>query len=157
MCDRELPEPPPRDDPLAYCTQKDGQLFNTRGKAVVWNPDEFDFKPHYRLGGEVVLGPLDSEIYRCQWHRIILGLQALPVGCSITVSTYTDEQIRPIDELGGLWTHAITVSGSSENPDEFKSEDALVQSREGRYCWLHLELRSDGFGTPRLRVLEGID
>jgi phage tail-like protein len=72
------------------------------------------------------------------------------------VRTYTDAQARPNDEIAALppeqWQAAAAFAGEMQPP---RSEhpgagvrDQLVQSREGRYLWLRLELDGDGYATP---------
>ena len=94
---------------------------------------------------------LDSELYRCQWHRIILRGD-IPTGARVVVSTYaaeallTDEQVQ---DLGDAWETNQTASDMQKT-----AWDCLVRSGGGRYLWLKLELRGNGNVTPRLDSVE---
>ena len=48
---------------------------------------------------------LDSELYRCQWHRVILRGD-IPTGARVVVSTYTAEALltdEQVQNLGDAW------------------------------------------------------
>ena len=94
---------------------------------------------------------LDSELYRCQWHRVILRGE-IPAGSRVTVSTYTAEAEladEDILNLGDLWetNQAATEMLNGE-------WDCLVRSSGGRFLWLRLEFRGNGRVTPRLDSIE---
>jgi phage tail-like protein len=105
----------------------------------------------YVTKGEYYSVGLDSELYRCRWHRVILRGE-IPAGARVMVSTYaaeaelTEEQVR---NLGDAWETNLTASEMQ------KSEwDCLIRSGGGRYLWLKLELRGNGKVTPRIDSVE---
>lgn len=159
-CCRKAPEPPPADDPLAPC-RRGGKLFNRSGEATDPPRDEPLGTPYYASQGEIILGPLDSSIYRCQWHKLVLGLSTLPGGVSLAVLTYADDRERNINDVralpASLWARSARLTGHpqpSPSVPEDISTDMLVQSRQGQYLWVRLAFQSDGYATPRVRSVE---
>jgi phage tail-like protein len=165
------PEAPPLEDPLALCRPEppEGLIFDRTGTRV--HPDWAEqLKADTRLyqnSGTWYSRALDSEIYQCQWHRLEVDLAALPAGTQIIVSTYADETDRPVREIqnlpGDRWDTRYTITGAMQPPPSTdpapktkkpeKPHDLLVQSREGRYLWLRLELKGDGYATPAVRAI----
>jgi phage tail-like protein len=103
--------------------------------------------------------PLDSSIYRCQWHRLEVNLSALPPGSSVEVKTYAFE-----DEDDGKaireenWNLAYRIVAPHAAPgctsDNQKNFDFLVQSGGGRFLAVKMELQGDGFSTPVVHSLK---
>jgi hypothetical protein len=89
---------------------------------------------------------LDSDIGRCQWHRVILELE-LPPGAGIVLSSYTSEVAQPDALIAGLpptsWT---TIKLQPAAPFE-----ALILSQPGRYLWLRATLSGNSQVSPRLK------
>lgn len=101
----------------------------------------------YEKTGSYLSQPLDSRIYRCQWHRVILCGE-IPAGTSVFVSTYTAEVPLPTDDILALpdeaWqTNQLARGVSGE-------WDCLVRSGGGRYLWLKLDLNGGSSVTPCL-------
>jgi phage tail-like protein len=102
---------------------------------------------------------LDSGIYRCQWHRIELDLAApLPPGSKVTVSTYSfDEESTQIPgPVSVLWAAGGSFLGQlQQEPSGLKGTtlDALVQSREGRFLAVMVQVQGDGYSTPEIRAM----
>jgi phage tail-like protein len=123
-------------------------VFDSHGNPV----DCFVARPaSYVTQAIYTSGPLDSEFYRCQWHRIILRGE-IPAGSRVTVSTYTAEAELTdddIENLGDVWQTNQTAS--EMNKGEW---DCLVRSGGGRFLWLRLEFRGNGRVTPRLDSIE---
>jgi phage tail-like protein len=106
--------------------------------------------PKYAPIGRYLSQPLDSRIYRCQWHRIRL-CGVIPPGTTVTVATHTSEVAQPADIIAALrddewqtWQVARDVAGEW---------DALARSGGGRYLWLRLELRGNRATTPCLSAV----
>jgi phage tail-like protein len=94
---------------------------------------------------------LDSELYRCQWHRIILRGE-IPAGARVFVSTYTAEAEladEDIKNLADVWETNQTATEVTKG-----QWDCLVRSGVGRFLWLKLQLRGNGKVTPRLDSIE---
>ncbi len=89
---------------------------------------------------------LDSQFYRCQWHRIVLRGE-LPRKTAIYISTYTSEIALPFDQVQALpdsvWQTNASVSSLSGE------WEGLIFSGPGRYLWLRVLLSSNGSTTPR--------
>ena len=102
----------------------------------------------FETDGRYLSEPLDSRIYRCPWHRVVLDAE-VPPGTRITVETVTSESPKGAAEIAALpdsrWTLAAhhTLTGVGE-------WDCLVRSAPGRYLWLRLTLAGDGTATPAI-------
>jgi len=124
-------------------------VFDVHGNAVT-NVGKHNPVQYYKEGLYVSEG-LDSKLYQCQWHRVVLHAQ-VPKGTRITVSTYTAEALQPTDFITALpddvWeTRQAMLVGNDW--------DCLVRNRGGRYLWLRLQFRSNGTATPvveRIRI-----
>jgi phage tail-like protein len=102
--------------------------------------------------GTYVSHALDSRIYRCQWHRVILK-GAIPRGTRVHVSTFTAEAELPdpiVLDPQTRWETNRVLSGVEAG----ESIDCLVMNKGGRYLWLKLELRGDGQRSPQLAAVE---
>jgi phage tail-like protein len=109
----------------------------------------------YRLSGSLVVGPLDSNIEACSWHRIqITG--SVPSGTSVAISSETSE-----DKTN--WTPLVqcaVLSGDNPLPRptvtiENQSDlDCLVQGPPGRYLRITFNLQSKGAATPQIHAIQ---
>jgi len=98
--------------------------------------------------GTFVSSPLDSGIFRCEWHRVALT-SSVPSGASVVVDTFTSEAKRPSGDVAALPDEAWRTG--QVNGGEGEGEwDCLVTSPPGRYLWLRLTLRR-GADTPTVR------
>jgi phage tail-like protein len=106
----------------------------------------------YERRGSLTLGPLDSRIDRCSWHRVILRGE-LPEGCGVEVATFTSEIDLPSSELDQLPEHAweTQLQATAFQSGEW---DGLVRSTPGRFLWIRLGLTGNGRSTPRLGGVE---
>jgi phage tail-like protein len=91
--------------------------------------------------------PLDSSIYRCQWHRVVLYGE-VPRKTAIFVSTFTSEVEQTLDQIQALpesaWkSNALITSMKGQ-------WDGLVFSGPGRYLWLRVRLSGDGSASPKI-------
>jgi len=99
----------------------------------------------FQTSGTYWSAALDSQFYRCQWHRIMLRAQ-LPPKTAIQISTYASEVQQPFSQVQLLpddaWQTNLTVTAIG------KEWDALIFSSPGRYLWLRLQLSGNGSATP---------
>ncbi len=139
-------------EPADRKAQRSGRLpvrgvFDRRGNPVK-NPPQ-PVRTAYELKGYYYSLALDSELYRCQWHRVILTGQ-IPAGARVRIWTYTSESPQTPDSLLALsedeWQTGSIIAGQDGVPER----DCLVRSGEGRYLWLKLEFSSNGTATPAL-------
>jgi len=161
-CDRQTPPAgPPPEAPLALCRPGTGGLvFDRSGRPATVEPAERPGPALYRTAGGWTSQALDSDLYRCQWHRVELRLAELPPGTQVVVSTYTDDRPRRPEEVAELtedrWsTHHVAVGGGQGPPGKptGRVEEFLVQSRQGQYLWLRLRLAGDGHATPAVGAI----
>ena len=141
----QAPPPPPKCPPDQTTARG---VFDLRGNTV----DCFVSRPaSYVTQATYTSTALDSEFYRCQWHRIILRGE-IPAGSRVTVSTYTAEAELADDDIQNLGEVWQTNQAATEM---LKGEwDCLVRSGGGRFLWLRLEFRGNGRVTPRLDSIE---
>src|SRR5262245_46116273 len=124
-------------------------LFDLQGSAV--SRSATPRAPSYVSAGLYYSEALDSELYRCQWHRVILRGE-LPAGARVIVSTYSAEALLTNDQVQNLADEWETNQTANEAQ---KGEwDCMVRSDGGRFLWLKLELRGNGKVTPRIDSIE---
>jgi phage tail-like protein len=91
---------------------------------------------------------LDSGIYRCSWHRILLQAQ-LPPATSLRLSTYSQDQPAEDVPVPAIADADWRPMGSVRPGDN----DLLVLGGPGRYLWVRLDLAGDGYSTPSVPSL----
>jgi phage tail-like protein len=106
----------------------------------------------YERVGTALLGPFDSLIDHCTWHRVILRGE-LPQGCRAELATYTSEIPLPPSELDQLPDHSWESHLRCDSLDD-GWWDGLVRSLPGRHLWLRVGLRGNGRTAPRFDSLE---
>jgi phage tail-like protein len=104
----------------------------------------------YLPNGTVTLGPLDSLIDGCTWHRVVLH-GSVPAGCSVEVSTFTAHAELAQPEIDGLAESAWRTRCTALSADDW---DCLITSAPARYLWLRLRLTGTGRLTPSLASTE---
>jgi phage tail-like protein len=101
-------------------------------------------------GGSFTSSALDSRLYRCQWHRVVLEA-TVPRGTRLVVATYTSEVPLGDDEVVALpdtaWQTNLDV-GRLDGP-----WDGLIRCDGGRFLWLRLRFSSNGGATPAVRSM----
>jgi len=100
----------------------------------------------YEPEGTFVTDALDSGIYRCPWHRVVMQA-AIGVGTQVSVETFTSEDPKSPAEVLSLPDERWTP-GAVNSTVGHCDWDCLVQSPPGRYLWLRLKFHSDGQNTP---------
>jgi hypothetical protein len=107
--------------------------------------------PVYSPEGRYLSEPLDSKLYRCEWHRLVLEGE-IPPGAGIQVSTYTAETEQPLDQVVNLspseWGTNLTAAEMPQG-----EWDCMVRSPRGRFLWLHLKFKGNGNVTPVLKSI----
>jgi phage tail-like protein len=107
--------------------------------------------PVFEKEGRAWIGPLDSNTYQCEWHRVELR-GYVPEGGSVHVETFTSEAEKSKEEILAApderWkTNAIdSVIGAAP-------WDCLILSPRGRFLWLRLTLTGEGNSTPSLGAI----
>jgi phage tail-like protein len=115
---------------------------------------------------------LDSNIYKCQWHKILLDIAAIPTGTSIKVWTYTFEEDLPASDIAALqaedWHTGQLISvlkkstSISSSPsailnldrDTIEPEDLLILSPPGRFLWLKIEFVGNRTDTAMIKQIK---
>ncbi|MBN1439686.1 MAG: hypothetical protein JW929_09775 [Anaerolineales bacterium] len=126
------------------------RLFDLHGKPVT-DPGEAP-AARFQSQGVYVSRALDSRLYRCPWHRVILH-GVVPAGCRIRVNTFTAEIELSDSDVSSLETNRWNA-GPWAYSMENGSWDGLVRSGAGRFLWLKLELRGSGHATPSVSAVE---
>jgi phage tail-like protein len=135
-------------------------LFDRNGNRITRQDAESPGPALYQAAGVWCSEPLDSDIARCQWHRIELQLEALPPGTRVELSTCTSDNLSssnfndPVPS--SAWSKPFALTGPMQTqPGASTATDAdfLVQSREGRYLRLRLRLEGDGYSSPRVSAM----
>lgn len=172
-CGRKTPEILPAPEmPMLACLPGQpgtgGMIFDRQGRPAQLDPAEATGPPSYVRNGVWRSQALDSKIFRCVWDRVVIdwGMDRLPSGTQVTVSTYTaDRDSEPPPNESPLWMPGFTFTGPPQAPLDLKAApaekvgppgdgaDFAVRSREGQYLWLKIELRGDGYTTPTVRSL----
>lgn len=127
------------------CVPPTDGWFDLHGNAV---PAPVRASEVYQRTSTSLVGPLDSLIDECVWHRVVLEGD-LPAGCSVGLDTFTAQVPLSAAEVAGLpeqaWETRLTAT--TFDPDTW---DGLVRGPAGRYLWLRLRLTGTGAATPRL-------
>jgi phage tail-like protein len=126
-------------------------LFDLSGNLIAESPQSI--VPQFPKTGSYLSEQLDSNLYRCTWHRVVL-YGRIPAGTSIRVLTYTAETLQPKDYVQSLpedqWE---TIQTAHKLEDGVW--DCLITSGGGRFLCLRLEFKGNGANTPeidRLRI-----
>ena len=127
------------------CLPPNDGWYDLRGRP---SPAPAPQGPLFERTGSAVLGPLDSLIDECLWHRVEL-VGDLPDGCSVSLDTCTAQVPLSAEEVDALpeqaWETRLTCTALTED-----AWDGLVRSPRGRYLWIRLRLAGNGSSTPRL-------
>jgi phage tail-like protein len=106
---------------------------------------------------DFVVGPLDSLIDDCEWHRLVL-VGDIPTGCGVRVDSFTAQVPLSAAEIQTLpessWETRIACTGLDDTGAGAGEWDVLLRSPRGRQLWLRLGLFGTGFRTPRLEEVE---
>lgn len=121
--------------------------FDTQGKVV---PAPVQIIKKYQQNGVFYTNAIDSQLYRCQWDRLMITA-AIPSGTQIKIVTFsaeteiTPQQVENLAENSWL-TRQIIYSNEKNNIDW----DCLIRSEPGRFLWLRIELTGNGMATPTI-------
>lgn len=93
---------------------------------------------------------LDSSLYNCLWHRLVLDAD-IPETTNLVVRTFTaaaplhDDRVAALPD--GRWSRPIILRPGDQ-------PELLLQSEPGRYLWVEIAFGGDGSTTPVVRSLE---
>jgi len=135
-------------DMSAFCCQPAGtSWFDPQGALLPAGTAPVATSPLYLSTGTYISSALDSRLYQCQWHRVVINGKA-PRGSRVVVSTYSAEAEIPQDLIEALpdssWATQQVFTG------EFCDWDCMILSGPGRYLWLRLAFSGNGAVTPLL-------
>lgn len=132
------------------CPDGVARLFDSSGEPAA---EPASPPPAFAGAGTFVTTALDSGIYRCQWHRVVLRA-SVPAGTRVRVATFSADALESDDQILGLpdgaW-ETNQVAGAARDADG--GWDCLVRSGPGRYLWLRLALEGNGKATPAVERL----
>ena len=132
------------------CLPPSEAVFDPHGDLIVLGPAPA--VQRYEREGTVVVGPLDSLIDGCVWHRVILR-GAIPEGGRVEIATTGSHVALPRSEIDGLPAYAWETNQQAFEVPE-AGWDCLVRSPKARFLWVRLILRGDGRTTPELQNVE---
>jgi len=137
---------------LAVIIETDGTVL-TIGDGGAFFPylgkNEYSQRPleledwRYESEGTLLVGPFDSQIERCQWHRILIDAE-LAENMHIDIRTYTSEE-----KLGDT----ASIAELDWSAFRYGVNDFLIQSPPGRFLYLEIRLKGNISETPRLKWL----
>lgn len=133
-----------------------GLIFARSGQvAGTVDPSSDTSGPLYLRSGSWTSMPLDSQKYRCQWHRILLTVSNLPPGSKIEALTYVSGNAADVSGVDdSQWQSAGTVVAPATpakcGTAPANSFDFLIQSGPGEFLSLRLKLTADGYSTPTI-------
>jgi phage tail-like protein len=133
---------------LCLGTPPGSLVFDEHGEPVL--PEPLPVPAGLGTAGTAILGPLDSRIHACTWHRVLLRA-AVPEGCRIVVDSFTADEIIPPDQLADFARWQTGQVASAIGGEDW---DCLLRSGAGRYLWLRLTLAGDGAATPSIARIE---
>ena len=118
------------------------------GKPVCDPPVTTLTRPVRYREGTWISSQLDSDIYRCSWHRMRVEAQLAPA-TELSVSTYSQDDPTESGQVPALepgqWRPMGTVRSGGN--------DLLILSAPGQYLWVRLDLTGDGYSTPSVSSL----
>jgi phage tail-like protein len=103
----------------------------------------------YQIEGSYTSTALDSDLYRCQWHRVRLHVD-VPVGTQVRIDTFTSDALKSDEEIS-LLDDSRWATGILDTTVGDGAWDCLILSVPGRYLWLRLMLTGEGKTTPTVR------
>jgi len=128
--------------PNMYYNNTTGQLIFSSDKL----PEPVTDAPVYVKDGVLFTEALESGIYKCQWHKILLSAD-IPVGTGIMVETYTCESKKEILEI-------MDLADQVWQTRQLNADNFLIQSLHGRYLWLRITFKGNGKVTPVLKSVK---
>lgn len=108
--------------------------------------------PQFAKQGIYLSAELDSSLYKCQWHRIVIRGE-IPSGTSITVMTYSGETAQTIDYIQTLPDDVWSTNQIARQLEK-GLWDCLITSDQGRFLWLQIRLKGNGNTTPVIESLK---
>jgi phage tail-like protein len=136
-----------------------GLYFDRNGTSISVDPSEPSGIALYRTTGSWQSEPFDSLQYRCQWHRIEIGIGSFPPSSKIDIFTCAHQ--NAVDVLtvpDSAWQHAHTIVAPVQSPprdtERNKTFDFLVQSGVGQFLSVRIGVASDGFRTPAVETMK---
>jgi len=129
-----------------FCADGESAVFDLAGSLVA--DGQVTAAPALFLkSGIYISRALDSRIYRCQWHRVVLT-GSFPKGTRVRVSAFTAETELPDEFILDPQVRWETNRDASKL--DAGTFDCLVLNKGGRYLWLKRELRGDGQRAPEV-------
>lgn len=109
-------------------------------------PEPVEDEIGYVLEGLFYSKALDSQTYKCQWHKILLDAD-IPLGTSIKVETYTSKTMKDFLEVKDL-------PQTLWQTKQVNARNFLIQSPPGRYLWLKITFKGNGKETPLIKRIK---
>ena len=125
--------------PAISLPQESGLIFDREGRKIRSVDASLDETPPlFNTSGTWQSQPLDSLIYRCEWHRIEVCTGPMPPGTKVDVKTFSHENAADVAGItADRWQDGFTFIAQPQ-PDpcaasQKQSFDFLVRSGGGRF------------------------
>ncbi len=124
--------------------------FDANGCPISSEPEE---PLPFLQRGCYISDALDSKLYRCQWHRLVLHGE-LPPGTTLRISTLSAETEQSGQQIASLPEEAWETNHVVTKLDKSGEWDGLIRSRPGRFLWLRVDFSGGGDYTPSIRSIK---
>jgi phage tail-like protein len=132
-----------------WCLPRSNVAFDLSGNPITPGPQAA--VQIYEKLGTMIVGPLDSLIDGCTWHRAILRGKVAE-GSRVGIDTLTSDLPLPQSQIDVqpdfAWETRLQCLGMDGD------WDGLIRSVKGRYIWIRFTLSGNGASTPTLDNIE---
>ncbi|MFO1322807.1 MAG: phage tail protein [Burkholderiales bacterium] len=136
----------------AYCEPPAADPVFVDAAGAIAGPPAADALPLFPPDGTWISGPLDSEIAACVFDRVELAGCA-PAHTRVEIATVTADALLTDDQLAEPWRWAPAgawrdAAAADDHPPARLSQDFMLRSGPGRYCWLRLRFIGTAHASP---------
>ncbi len=127
------------------------EVFDRRGEPAAPAPAEPPGPALYAAAGSWFSQPFDSDLYRCEWHRVELELGELPAGSVVRVRSFCDRSVDQVGEVSELpdhlWQTALELTGPMQPPP--RQEGPAARRADDRQAYVRTDAEGAAVWQPR--------